>query len=200
MKISIGTRSILFGVHQFLFHPLTVVLAWRSLYERWPHWWELVAIICHDLGYWGKPNLDGPEGRRHPEPGAQLTTAVVFHLGYHLRRLKGYPYDAACFFAVEQAFEAGALALGHSREYCRDHHVPPSALCWADKFCIVFDPAPLYLLRAWLSGEIMEFAENARPFLGKVSPWVWHRWYLNRVVQMLELRCRHDYRDQIFRS
>lgn len=53
-----GTKSLLFGVHQFIWHPLTVLLAWIKLYG-WPAWEELVCIIIHDWGYWGKSNMDG---------------------------------------------------------------------------------------------------------------------------------------------
>ena len=62
----IGTRSLLFGVHQLVWHPVVVMLAWRNLYGQWPNWQELVCIIIHDWGYWGCPNMDGPEGENHP--------------------------------------------------------------------------------------------------------------------------------------
>lgn len=57
----VGTRSLLFGVHQFLWHPWTVYRAWRYLYGK-PTWREVVCIFLHDLGYFGKPNMDGEEG------------------------------------------------------------------------------------------------------------------------------------------
>lgn len=56
---------------RFLWHPVTVLLAWWALYGR-PTWRELVCIIIHDWGYWHCPNMDGPEGELHPEYGAQL--------------------------------------------------------------------------------------------------------------------------------
>jgi hypothetical protein len=70
--MQVGTRSVLFGVHQFLIHPLFVALAWWKLYGfPWdPRLW--VAFFVHDLGYVGKPNLDGPEGERHVELGARI--------------------------------------------------------------------------------------------------------------------------------
>ncbi|MFP3947126.1 MAG: hypothetical protein ACLFWG_00215 [Longimicrobiales bacterium] len=68
----VGTRSVLFGVHAFWMHPFFVARAWWKLYGfPWdPRLW--VAFFVHDLGYWGKPNMDGPEGERHPELGATL--------------------------------------------------------------------------------------------------------------------------------
>lgn len=65
-----GTKSLLFGVHQFLWHPLTVLLAWVYLYRSFPNPKELLCIFVHDWGYWGCPNMDGPEGERHPERAA----------------------------------------------------------------------------------------------------------------------------------
>src|SRR5574342_444860 len=129
--MKIGTKTLLFGVHQFLWHPLTVWHAWVKLYGRQPHWWELVAIFCHDLGYWGLPNLDGPEGREHPLRGARIASQIVFRLGYWFRRLKGYRRPAAVFFAVNDAFATYNLALGHSRELARAAKTSPSPLSWA---------------------------------------------------------------------
>jgi|SRR6185436_12011141 len=192
--MKIGTRSLLFGVHQFIWHPFTVVLAWRSLYKRWPHWWELVAIFCHDLGYWGKPNLDGPEGRQHPEGGAALTRRIVFRLALLFGPSKDRDY------AHDLADEARGLALGHSRAYMQQFNLEPSPLCWADKFCVFFDPMPLYLLRSWLTGELYEFRGNAHPIIGMPSAPKWFRWYRNRVQTAIEKSCPLYYRDQVFRS
>ncbi|MCK5235828.1 MAG: hypothetical protein KAR06_02490, partial [Deltaproteobacteria bacterium] len=64
IRAPVGTKSLLFGVHQFIWHPITVLIAWCKLYG-WPTWPELVCIIVHDWGYWGKPNMDGPEGEKH---------------------------------------------------------------------------------------------------------------------------------------
>ena len=70
--MKIGTRSVLFGAHQFLLHPLFVAVAWWRLYGfPWdPRLW--VAFFVHDLGYLGKPNMDGPEGEEHPRLGAVI--------------------------------------------------------------------------------------------------------------------------------
>src|SRR5688572_14675463 len=83
--MNVGTKSLLFGVHQFLWHPLTVWLAYVRLYGRLPNWWQCIAIFCHDLGYWGRPNMDGKEGKQHPYGGAfiaaRISTAIweFFH-------------------------------------------------------------------------------------------------------------------------
>ena len=62
-----GTKSLLFGVHQFVWHPITVWMAWVWLFRRLPNWKETICIIIHDWGYWGKENMDDEEGEKHPE-------------------------------------------------------------------------------------------------------------------------------------
>lgn len=70
--MKVGTKSVLFGVHQFLIHPWFVAWAWWKLYgfPADPRLW--FAFFVHDLGYFGKPNMDGPEGERHVELGARI--------------------------------------------------------------------------------------------------------------------------------
>lgn len=134
--MKLGTRSLLFGVHQFLWHPLTVYRAWVDLYGRRPDWRTLVCIILHDWGYWGKPNMDGPEGERHPELGARI---------------------AGWLFGKEYR----DLVLYHSRSYARQAGVSPSILCWPDKLSLCYEPMWWYLFRARLSGELKEYRLRA---------------------------------------
>ena len=70
--MKIGTKSVLFGAHAFYLHPWFVAWAWWKLYGfPWKPWlW--VMFFVHDLGYWGKPNMDGPEGEEHPWLGARF--------------------------------------------------------------------------------------------------------------------------------
>ena len=69
--MTVGTKSVLFGAHQFLIHPWFVAWGWWTLYgfPLDPRLW--VAFFVHDLGYIGKPNMDGPEGETHPLLGAK---------------------------------------------------------------------------------------------------------------------------------
>ncbi|WP_157895425.1 hypothetical protein [Verrucomicrobium sp. GAS474] len=141
-------------------------------------WWRLygfpldlrlwVAFFVHDLGYFGKPNMDGPEGEIHPEFGAAI-----------MRRLFGD--------------EWGDFCLLHSRYYAKRVGRPVSALCHADKMVIILEPSWLYIPRCWLSGELQEFIDVARrrsatrtgpsdnlsdaerEGLGSGNPWRWHR-------------------------
>ena len=68
----VGTKSILFGVHNFLLHPPLVAIAWWRLYgfPRDPRLW--FAFLLHDVGYFGKRSMEGPEGETHVELGARM--------------------------------------------------------------------------------------------------------------------------------
>jgi hypothetical protein len=130
--MNVGTKSVLFGAHCFLIHPWFVALAWWKLYGfPWdPRLW--VAFFVHDLGYWGRPNMDGEEGERHPIWGAALML-VLF--GEEWSRFTYY----------------------HSRFLAKQDGAQFSRLCVADKLAIVLDPWWLYLPRVIATGEIREY-------------------------------------------
>jgi hypothetical protein len=165
--MKIGTKSVLFGVHQFLWHPLTVGYAWRRLFKVWPTWREWVCIFVHDLGYWGKPNIDGPEGRQHPVAGAWLASALVDRSG------------SLTYFD---------LPLYHSREFAKQNGEEPSLLCWADKYCVTVEPRWFYRLRAKLSGEVHEFRSQAPKPICDGSIEEWAAWYEKKVLNLKEIK------------
>ena len=70
--MKIGTKSVLFGAHCFFLHPIFVFAAWYRLYgfPFDPRLW--FCFFLHDIGYFGKPNMDGPEGETHVEFGANI--------------------------------------------------------------------------------------------------------------------------------
>lgn len=147
----VGTRSLLFGVHQIFWHPLTVYLAWWKLYGR-PSWKESVCIFIHDWGYWGKVDIDGEHGQNHPELGARIA-GYLFGKEYH------------------------DLVLYHSRTYAKKNGVKPSLLCWPDKLSISVDPKSFYLFRARISGELKEYMEKARKYHGMhMTDDEWYDW------------------------
>lgn len=152
---TVGTRSILFGYHQFLLHPLFVLAAWRVLYKRWPSWPQLAAIATHDLGYWGSPNMDGAEGEAHPQRSA----------AWWRRRFGSFGNAVA------------DEILGHSRFHAKAAGLPLSDLCWADKLATALYPAWLALLLYRLSGELDEYRQASR--VGRyengvgMSAWQW---------------------------
>lgn len=154
-----GTKSLLFGVHQFIWHPLTVWLAWIWLYHRLPNWKETICIIIHDWGYWFNAHMDDDEGEKHPEFAAKLAGIFL-----------GQEYHDLCLY--------------HSRHYARRKNKEPSLLCWADKFSILFEPWFIYLPRAWASGELMEYrtiAHKAGFIPLTVSHREWYRWIKDRL-------------------
>jgi len=139
--MEVGTKSILFGVHAFWFHPITVFIAWVKLYGI-PNFKEMVCIFIHDIGYWGKPNMDGKEGETHPIWGAMWANK-------YLDVVKNYDDGKN-----ESYYK---MCLCHSRTCAKANNSEPSKLCWADKLCIKYDPWWFYLLRARLSGELSEY-------------------------------------------
>ena len=132
----VGTKSILFGAHCFLIHPWFVAIAWWKLYgfPFDPRLW--IAFFVHDVGYIGKPNMDGPEGESHVIPGARIMS--VF--GPEWRDFTVY----------------------HSRYWAKRHNVNPSKLCVADKLALVITPKWLYMLSAKASGELQEYINTYR--------------------------------------
>lgn len=133
--MNVGTKSVLFGVHQFLLHPLFVARAWWIVYREFPKLYEWAAIITHDVGYFGKPNMDGPEGEEHPEILARWWRR---HFGA---------------FGEKVAVEI----LGHSRFHAKKNNLPLSKLFRPDKLSTALYPHWLYLLLGNLSGEIHEY-------------------------------------------
>lgn len=134
--MKLGTKSVLFGAHCFFIHPWFVALAWWKIYgfPYDPRLW--IAFFVHDLGYFGKPNMDGDEGELHPYWGACLMGALF----------------------GKQWFD---FTLYHSRFLAKKNNAQYSRLCVADKFAIVLTPAWLYLPMVKATGEIVEYMKDA---------------------------------------
>lgn len=126
--MTLGTKSLLFGVHQFILHPLLVLIAWVKLYGSFPNWKELVCIIIHDWGYWGVADVKGERGDRHPEYGAKLAFKW-FGFKYH------------------------RFILGHSSFYIARHGVKRSKLLAPDKYWHCMVPLWFYKIMSVPTGE-----------------------------------------------
>lgn len=128
----VGTKSVLFGAHCFFIHPIFVFIAWWKLYgfPFDPRLW--IAFFVHDLGYIGKPNMDGKEGETHVELGAKI---MGFLFGKKWEDFSRY----------------------HSRFYAKKDGVMYSKLCVADKYSICLEPYWFYIIRVILSDEINEY-------------------------------------------
>lgn len=162
--MKIGTKSLIFGVHQIFWHPLVVALAWWKLYGfPWdPRLW--VAFVVHDWGYWGCPEMDGPKGDLHPWTGARIMGAL---------------FDPGHVTAHRRWFE---FSLLHSRFLAKQYGKQPSRLCMADKLAVGLEPWWFYLPRAWASGELKEYMRSAEPDgkhghmnLRRVTPREWYQ-------------------------
>lgn len=173
----IGTRSLIFGAHQFALHPLFVAWAWTKIYGAPPGPRTWLAILIHDWGYWGKASMDGPDGERHVEFAASV-----------MARLFGERWGDFCRY--------------HSRFYAKRDGKPFSRLCAADKLAIALTPAWLYLPLARLSGELPEYMALAeqRAAAGepkyasmKVTTSDAARWYADVQRYMVEWVKAHPY-------
>lgn len=150
--MKVGTKSLLFGVHQIFIHPLWVGLAWRKLYgfPFDPRLW--VAFIVHDWGYWGSPEMDGPTGDLHPYLGAK-----IMHWLFD-------DYDNLAMYDLDvKSSKWQNFCLYHSRFLAKREWAQPSRLCMADKLSLGLEPWWLYLPRAWASGELKEYMRSAQP-------------------------------------
>jgi hypothetical protein len=90
-----------------------------------------MAFFLHDIGYLGKPNMDGPEGEEHVLLGAKLMGA--FGSQWH------------------------DFSLLHSRFYAAKLEKSVSKLCYADKLGFAITPGWLWLWQARISGEMDEY-------------------------------------------
>lgn len=150
--MTVGTKSVLFGAHQFAIHPWFVAAAWWKLYgfPFDPRLW--VAFFVHDLGYIGKPNMDGPEGETHPILGARIMWRLFDSTNdRHLT-----PPQLSPRFG-----RWGLFSLLHSRYYAKTLGLQPSRLCIADKLALALTPAWLYLPMVRATGEIDEYMAHA---------------------------------------
>jgi hypothetical protein len=155
-RLNMGTRSILYGAHAFWFHPFVVAAAWWKTYgfPFDPRLW--VAFFVHDLGYIGCPNMDGPEGERHPEFGA----SIMHCLFDSYKENYGDPYVRRW----RRLTKWHDFSLYHSRTYAKLHGAEVSKLCYADKLAFTVQPKWLYLLLVRLTGEYEEYLGNARKY------------------------------------
>ncbi len=162
-QLPIGTKSVLVGAHAFYLHPFFVALGWWRLYGFPWHPYLWLAFFVHDLGYWGKPNMDGPEGEQHPRLGAKIVLWVTGDMDwYH-------------------------FTLFHSRHFALRAGQQYSRLCVADKLVTHYQPAALYIPMTRLTGELEEFMHHGRKadpakvgpdvarMLNSPSPWIWYK-------------------------
>lgn len=154
-----GTKNLLIGDHQLLLHPLFVALAWWKLFgfPRDVRLW--VCFFLHDLGYWGRNDIDGADGRNHPEVGANIA--------HWLFDRKSESTWWAVYPPTWYEF-----CLYHSRYYAKKEGHPVSALALADKYAFVLTPRWLFMLLSKLSGGLEEYLRLDGESWGERE---WHR-------------------------
>jgi hypothetical protein len=128
----IGSKSLIYGAHQVLIHPIAIAYAWTKLYGFPLDLRLWCAFLIHDWGYWGKSNMDGESGERHPVKGAAI-----------MRLLFGKAW--------------GDFTLLHSRFYATKLNRQFSRLAVADKLASTVLPAWLYVPMVCLTGEADEY-------------------------------------------
>lgn len=163
----IGTRSVLFGVHCFLIHPLLVALAWWKVHG-------LARVKIGERLVWRSTRLNsGAELRRAmllPVRASILDARVwvaffVHDLGYlakpNMDGAEGETHPELGAAIMRRLFGEpwGDFVLLHSRYYAKKLGRPVSALSYPDKMVIVLEPWWLYLPRAWATGELYEYME-----------------------------------------
>jgi hypothetical protein len=124
----------------------------------------MVCIAIHDWGYWGKPNLDGPEGEQHPMWAARQVG-------------KWWGADYFCLVAY------------HSRFLARQDEQPLSPLCLPDKYGVALMPTWLWVVLVWLSGEHKEYRTATKYVLWlqqDQSLWTWFGDYKKRCKLWIE--------------
>jgi len=187
--MKIGTKSILYGAHQFLLHPVFVAWAWIKLYGfPWdPRIW--IAFFVHDLGYWGKPNMDGVEGETHVELGARIMHFLfdrmerveMTEMYPSLQRLAeltddgwevfDYNGNGVTYERMEQSTKWRDFTMYHSSYYAKKNGATPSKLCFADKLAFCVTPKWMYIIMTSWTGEILEYMKQNQIFKSKSGNW-----------------------------
>ena len=129
-----GTKSYLIGCHQFFFHPLWVLLAWRLEYKSWPKWWEIICIFLHDIGVCGRQYLSDDKAKKgHWLKGAILSWRILARLDRLQKRedvLSAKAYRTCAGHCPEESKHFGESKL--SRADKRSWLVAPIWWLWCN--------------------------------------------------------------------
>ncbi len=145
----VGTRSLIFGAHCAVLHPVFVYAAWVKLYGWTFDPRIIIACVVHDWGYWGLDGMDSPEGKQHPRLGA----AIMHKLFDNPCRM----CDGGVLGDIRCGYKWQDFTAYHSRSFAKAEGKAFSKLCVADKLSAALIPWWLYLPMVTLSGEITEY-------------------------------------------
>lgn len=157
----VGTKSILYGGHQFIIHPIILFFCYWRLYSFPfdPRLW--VCFVVHDWGYFGCKDMDGYTGKYHPVFGASI-----------VRVLFGGKW---CVFCVTHSRKIVEI-LRKATEI--DYRI--SKLGVADKLAIVYTPLWMYCRE-----ELSEYIRNESQYVS-ISPKSWKDIVDKRALRFVE--------------
>jgi hypothetical protein len=192
----IGTKSLLFGAHCLFIHPLAVAIAWTRLFGPPLDGRLWVAFCVHDLGYFGKNDLDGAEGKQHVWLGTRLMARLFDAEGLHDHWLFGRLTRLCNWIWGRQpeGLSWSEFCLYHSRYFATTTR-STSRLCAADKLAFAVIPRWLYLTMVRATGEIHEYRRNTEPLLSTRSCQSrdlqsWHRAVKNDLLRWVAATCQ----------
>ena len=165
-----GTKSYLIGCHQFLLHPLWVLMAWRLEYKAWPKWWQLICILFHDIGICGRQYMSDDTAKKgHWELGANISGDLVDALS---NRSSYYPNGHIAYL----------FCAGHAP---KESGYRQSALFIPDKRSFLVAPMWWKWWNYWVEGfkttNPIEWTKLVEENLKKDEPMASHELYLHNL-------------------
>lgn len=145
----VGTKSLLYGGHQFIIHPIILFFCYWKLYgfPLDPRLWA--CFVVHDWGYFGCRDMDGTDGKMHPTFGATILESIF-----------GRRWGGFCVTHSRSVVEFLNNVHGSDK-----HKI--SRLGIADKLAIVYTPIWLYCKE-----ELSEYIRNESQYVS-ISPKSW---------------------------
>ena len=158
-----GTKSYLFGCHQFFFHPLWVLFAWRLEYKSWPKLWQIICILLHDVGIIGRQYIAVDESKLgHWMLGANIAQRLFLRLDM-----------------PKIAWKSWVLIAGHCPN---ESSLPKSKLFISDKRAYLIEPMWMkwlnYYLEDFRISNPIDWTERVRANLKCREPLGSHELYL----------------------
>lgn len=191
----IGTKSLLFDAHCLFIHPLAVAIAWTRLFGLPLDGRLWMAFCVHDIGYFAKSDLDGPEGKQHVWRGTQLMARLFDAEGPHDHWFRRLTRMCNWIWGREpEGLSWSEFCLYHSRHFATRTGYT-SRLCAADKFAFAVIPRWVYLAMVRATGEIHEYLRNAGPLLSSKSDpsldlQTWHKVVKSDLLRWVAATCQ----------
>lgn len=175
-----GTKSILFGTHQFFIHPFFVLLGWIKFFKEIPPFKVWVAIFIHDWGYWGTEKIISKEGAEHSERSAWIIERWYYANMDHKEIYVGYPDWEKLYYdkRKDKYWQMYNFIKYHGENFAEKDNHPLSPLYFADKLGAVMTPIWLNSILCVLSGESKEYWDflggriSLRVFFKRYKLWV----------------------------